>query len=74
MNNKYTKNVNVVFLPPWLKYPDVDRLSLFWRMGKGEDYLSKWYEWYKECPEKTQYMMKFPEPIAWKGSYKSMEG
>lgn len=32
-------------LPPWKRYPDLDRYSIGWRMGYGESYLDLWWEW-----------------------------
>ncbi len=30
-----------ILLPPWLAYPEIDRHSIGWRMGYGEDYIGK---------------------------------
>jgi N-glycosidase YbiA len=32
--------------PPWLKYPDIGRYSIGWRMGSGEDYIGTWGSWF----------------------------
>ena len=35
------------FVPPWVKYPDIPRRSIGWRMGSGEWYLWMWQLWWK---------------------------
>ena len=34
--------------PPWLKYPDIGRYSIGWRMGYGEDYIGTWGPWFED--------------------------
>ena len=31
--------------PPWLVYPEIERYSIGWRMGYGEDYIYKFWNW-----------------------------
>lgn len=61
-----------LLLPPWLAYPEIERGSIGWRMGYGEDYLMKWGSWYNalQPEEATEYQQLFPEPITWKGYWK----
>lgn len=58
-----------MMLPPWLAYPEIERHSIGWRMGYGEDYLDKWSRWYQKLPAKksADYQELFPEPPTWKG-------
>ena len=46
----------MILLPPWLACPKIERYSIGWRMGYGEDYLIKWGEWYQTLSdEETVY-------------------
>ncbi len=58
-----------ILLPPWLAYPQIERFSIGWRMGYGEDYLAKWHHWYQKLSAKksAEYQQLFPEPPTWKG-------
>lgn len=55
-------------LPPWKKYPHIERYSIGWRMGYGEDYLGVWWAWTKPL-DKTQLVGYFkrhaPIPREW---------
>ena len=55
--------------PPWLVYPEIDRYSIGWRMGYGEDYMCRFVDWLNTLPpeERTEYRTLFPEPVTWKG-------
>ncbi|EGK1783534.1 NADAR family protein [Listeria monocytogenes] len=62
----HNKNI----LPPlWLAYPEIERYSIGWRMGYGEDYQTKFFEWWETLysSEKREYQTLFPEPITWDG-------
>lgn len=61
--NKRTTSVK------WLAYPEIDRHSIGWRMGYGEDYIGKWHRWYQKLSAKKrdEYQLLFPEPPTWKG-------
>lgn len=61
--------------PPWVEYPDIQRRSIGWRMGYGEDFLGNWFPWYNGLSEqsKWKYQDKFPEPEEWKGYYEEAE-
>jgi hypothetical protein len=59
----------VEMVPPWIKFPDIPRGRIGWRMGAGEDYWNSFAGWYVglEPAEKTLFKSKFPElPIATK--------
>ena len=55
--------------PPWLAFPEIERYSIGWRMGYGEDYIDRFSEWLDELSQEEQeeYRMLFPEPVTWKG-------
>ncbi|MDI1481591.1 hypothetical protein [Polyangium sp. y55x31] len=55
-------------LPPWLRYPEIPRYSIHWRMGAGESYLMAWWQWAegRGAEEKTAYFREFaPIQIEW---------
>ncbi|MCI8372140.1 MAG: NADAR family protein [Lachnospiraceae bacterium] len=55
--------------PPWLACPEIERYSIGWRMGYGEDYLSRFSKWLAELSqeERMEYQNLFPEPVTWSG-------
>ena len=55
--------------PPWIAYPKIQRYSIGWRMGYGEDYICRWGSWFDALTEEEQktYQELFPEPLTWKG-------
>lgn len=63
-----SENKNLL-LPPWLAHPEIERYSIGWRMGDGEDYIGKWHRWYQKLSpqKKADYQELFPEPPTWNG-------
>ena len=60
-------------LPPWLAYPELDKNSIGWRMGYGENHiieLSKYLESLTE-PEKKIYQLTYPAIGEWKNWYEN---
>lgn len=55
-------------LPPWIAFPGINSLDLFWRMGIGENYLDKLYDYLKDSDE-DQYRRSFPENMDWQKFY-----
>ncbi len=55
--------------PPWLAYRKIERYSIGWRMGYGEDYRYRFNDWLDALSpeEQVQYRTLFPEPVTWKG-------
>ena len=55
--------------PPWLAFPEIERYSIGWRMGYGEDYIYRFGDWLDTLSpeERKEYRSLFPEPITWKG-------
>ncbi|MFR3181913.1 hypothetical protein [Dysosmobacter welbionis] len=31
--------------PPWMAFPEIERYSIGWRMGYGEDYIDRFDDW-----------------------------
>ena len=57
-------------MPPlWLAYREIERYSIGWRWGRGEEYKYRFGEWLDALPaeEQTEYRTLFPEPVTWKG-------
>lgn len=57
--------------PPWTKFPNVDISDMFWRMGKGEDYITEFSKYYHSLTdrEKMIYKLTNPEPYDWTEFY-----
>ena len=55
--------------PPWLAHREIERYSIGWRMGYGEDYIVRFGHWLDtlSSEERTEYRSLFPEPVTWKG-------
>ena len=55
--------------PPWMAFPEIERYSIGWRMGYGEDYIYRFGDWLDTLSpeERTEYRTLFPEPVTWKG-------
>ena len=55
--------------PPWLAFREIERYSIGWRMGYGEDYIYRFFDWLDTLSSEKQaeYRSLFPEPITWKG-------
>ena len=58
-----------LYPPPWLAFPELQQGSMGWRMGYGEDYLTRFLKWYDGLPEEDRaaYRQMFPEPATWRG-------
>lgn len=58
-------------IAPWIVYPDIDHKDVFWKMGKGEKYITKFLQMYHKLSdkEKTVFKLTNPEPYVWKGFY-----
>ena len=62
--------------PPWLKYPNLLRRSMGWRMGLGEAYLNDFSVWWSRQPRNVRVAVraKYPEPQDWSGFWSSLAG
>jgi hypothetical protein len=57
-------------VPPWVKYPNLRRGSMGWRMGPGEKYvLDRFAPWWRQLAEadREQYLLAYPAPEEWRG-------
>jgi len=56
---------------PWLKFPDADNNDVFWKMGKGEQFIIEFLKTYNTMSdkEKTIYKLTNPESYSWRGFY-----
>lgn len=61
--------------PPWIKFPDIPRMSIGWRMGAGEDYKHDFYAWFRSLtPEqRADVRVRWPEPQEWAGYFDMLE-
>lgn len=61
--------------PPWLAFRAIERYSIGWRMGYGEDYLYKFMDWFDQLSDqdRSEYQSLFPEPITWSGWYQDKD-
>lgn len=60
-----------LLLPPWKTYPQIDSMDMFWRMGKGEEFIMKFGIYYSGLSEKDKMIFKLihPETYQWKNFY-----
>lgn len=59
-------------MPPiWIMYPHISQFSIGWRMGYGEDYKYKLFDWKESLTdsERKQYEEMFPAPKTWREYY-----
>lgn len=58
-------------VPPWVQHPDIAPEDLFWRMGRGEDFLSAAQRFRENLPleARVEYDTYFPVPEAWRGTW-----
>ncbi len=58
-------------LAPWAMYPEIRAGGIGWRMGRGEDYRNKFYDWFGQMndAERASYIRTNPEPDNWDGFY-----
>lgn len=63
----YFRPLDEPMLPPWKVYSNIENGDLFWRMGKGEEYLDRYSQWYNALTvtEKEIYKITFPQPKGW---------
>ena len=68
IRNKLPQYSPIFFEPQWIAHPDIERSDMFWRMGKGEDYIIKLAEWFYGLSERAQKEWKsyYHPPEEWK--------
>ncbi|MDQ0112430.1 NADAR family protein [Paenibacillus harenae] len=56
-------------LPQWMTFPEVEPFSIFWRMGRGEDFMITFHKWLDGMSEEArkEYWKYFNQfrPIEW---------
>ncbi|MSQ03567.1 MAG: NADAR family protein [Myxococcales bacterium] len=62
-------------LPPWIAHPEMHRYSIGWRMGYGEDHLTRFHAYWGELhPEELiQLELVYPAVGVWSGWYDPMD-
>ncbi len=57
--------------PPWRQFENVDSRDMFWRMGKGEDYVMSFSKYYSALSdsERIIYELTNPAPYEWRRFY-----
>ena len=50
--------------PQWIAFPAYTEFTIGWRMGAGEDYKSKFWDWYESLTpaQQKEYQALFPFP------------
>ena len=53
--------------PQWIAFPALTEFTIGWRMGAGEDYKSKFWDWYETLTpaQQKEYQALFPYPCFW---------
>ena len=57
--------------PPWKKFPEIDPLDMFWRMGSGEEYMVEFGKYFSNLSdrEKVRYELTYPATGDWTDYY-----
>jgi hypothetical protein len=66
-----------LMVPPWVKFPNLPKQSMGWRMGLGEHYRCNTYpaRWSRQSrPIRLQLRANYPEPEDWTGYYRRLLG
>ncbi len=58
-----------IILPPWIAFPDIHPFDMYWRMGRGEEYLENFFKFYERLPDQEAFRAKFPAENDWEGFY-----
>jgi ribA/ribD-fused uncharacterized protein len=61
--------------PPWLAHPDIEPSDMFWRMGRGEDVLSRAQRFHTSLAgeAKLHFDAYFPVPVMWQLAWPDSE-
>jgi hypothetical protein len=67
-------DIEGLMVPPWLKYPNIPRRSMGWRMGVGEQYLEEFASWWQKQPREKRNAVKqtYAEPADWAGFFATL--
>lgn len=65
------ESLNNEVAPPWKKYPGIDPLDMFWRMGDGEDHVIETGKYWNSLTERQRiiYELTHPAPPGWEHFY-----
>ena len=57
--------------PPWVRFPELPRASMGWRMGAGETALMRFSEYMRDLSSEEAHKVKqrYPEPPGWEGFF-----
>ena len=71
----YIKDTNGLLPPPWIQFPGISQHDMYWRMGKGEDYITALGKQDQMMDNRTQieYFLNNPAPYDWPGYYSDIE-
>jgi ribA/ribD-fused uncharacterized protein len=58
-------------LPPWKRFPDIDALDMFWKMGNGQQYIGDFVKFFNELSDrdKVRYKLIYPAYGHWMDFY-----
>ncbi len=61
-------------VPPWVKYPNLPKASMGWRMGLGEEYWGQFQSWWWRQLRETRKKVRvtYPEPQEWADFYHNL--
>ena len=64
---EYFKSLDNELPPPWVTFPEIECGDMFWRMGSGEEYISKYFEWWENLSdtEREIYRITYPHKNGW---------
>jgi ribA/ribD-fused uncharacterized protein len=67
----YFEYSDIELIPPWIKYPKIEKEDMFWRMGTGEQFLIDFDKEFNKLVERDNkiYQLTNPEPFDWRGFY-----
>ena len=66
------ESIGISIETPWKTYPNIGIGDIFWRMGKGEEYLMNFFNEYSILSDKEKiiYKLTHPAPYSWTQFYK----
>jgi hypothetical protein len=66
------ENMDGLLVPPWKKFPTVDPLDMFWRMGQGEQYIVDLGKYLISLSDRDRiiYELSYPATGDWSEFYK----
>jgi len=70
-SNLETVLIESLMPPPWMRFPGFPQACIGWRMGGGEDYVTRFWPWYRRlsADQQDEYQRLFPAPKTWLLAY-----